>query len=582
MKTLQSLILSAGVGLGALAGPASAQPDMPSRVNIAFNRYYDYKELESLIKDLAQAYPEIVTLQNIGKSREGRDLWVVTVNDPSTGPDTSKPAMWIDGNIHGNEIQASEVVLYSLWYLTKAQGKNDHLTEMLKNYSFYFMVSVNPDGRQGWFDEPHTSSSSRASRRKVDSDRDGQADEDGPEDLNNDGSIGQMWMADPSGRFIRDRFDPRVFTRVPDGEKGEWTPLGEEGIDNDGDGRTNEDGPGGDDMNRNWPSGWLPDYAQGGAGPYPFESPETRAIGRFILDHPNIAAVQSYHNAGGMILRGPGASFRESFYPGEDVRVYDEIANAGALMLPYYRSMVIYRDLYTVHGGLVNWTAEGLGIISFTNELWTPSKYFQRDVADPDEAQTKLWRERMVFGQDFTDYSEVDHPRYGKVLVGGPNKWSSRNTPTFMLEEEAHRNFAFTMLHADSMPVVEFGRFEVSQAGTGVWSVTVEVRNNKIIPTRTGVARARSIGTNDLLTATPGEGVKVVSAGRVGSWQDRQFDLIRFEPERIQVREGIPGRGGRIFRYLVEGPTGGDLTLTFTAQKAKSATTTIELGPTGG
>ena len=65
--------------------------------------------------------------------------------------------------------------------------------------------------------------------------------------------------------------------------------LGTEGIDNDGDGLVNEDPPGGYDMNRNWPADWQPDHIQPGAGDYPLCWPETRAVARFLLDHPNVA-----------------------------------------------------------------------------------------------------------------------------------------------------------------------------------------------------------------------------------------------------------------------------------------------------
>jgi len=268
---MRSGLIALAAGLSALVGGRSllAQGHIPAKVEIPFNRYYKYAELEEWYKKIAAAYPELVELRNIGKSGEGRDLWVAVVNSPKTGPHTSKPAMWIDGNVHGNEIQAAEAVLYSLWYLTKAYGVNPELTRILDNYSFYFLVSQNPDGREHWFLDVQNSSSSRSNRRPVDSDRDGLLDEDPPEDLDGDGSITQMWKEDPNGRWIRDRNDPRVFVRVADDEKGEWTLLGSEGIDTDGDGQINEDGPGGDDMNRNWPSDWQPDYVQGGAGLYP-------------------------------------------------------------------------------------------------------------------------------------------------------------------------------------------------------------------------------------------------------------------------------------------------------------------------
>ena len=68
-------------------------------------------------------------------------------------------------------------------------------------------------------------------------------------------------------------------------------------------------------MNRNWPTDWQPNYIQFGAGECPLDRPETKAIAEFIMAHPNIAAGQSYHNAGGMILRGPGAAYLEGNYP---------------------------------------------------------------------------------------------------------------------------------------------------------------------------------------------------------------------------------------------------------------------------
>ena len=334
-------------------------------------------------------------------------------------------------------------------------------------------------------------------------------------------------------------------------------------------------------MKRNWPSDWQPTYIQGGAGPYPFSAPETRAVGRFILDHPNIAAVQSYHNSGGMILRGPGASYVESMYGAGDRRVYDEIGKIGEDILPYYRYMVIYKDLYTVHGGFVTWTAEGLGIFSFTNELWTNSRYFQRDVNRPDDERMWLFRDRLAFGQQFTDYTEYDHPQYGKVLIGGLNKWSSRNTPTFMLEEECHRNFAFTMYHADQMAQVRFDRTQIENIGDGLWQITTEIKNDKVMPTRSGIQRRNGIGPNDLLICESAADGSVVASGTLRTWRDRQMSEVRDEPGRIQLSGGIPGRGGTIFRFLVTGQAGDDVTLRFEAEKAKNIQTTVTLAEDG-
>lgn len=572
MKRARNLIVA---GLAALTlSTASAQDHIPGKVEIPFNRYATFEQVEGYLRELAAAYPELIELRSIGKSGQGREMWLAIINSPKTGPHDSKPAMWIDGGIHANEIQGVEAVLYSIWYLTKAYGVNEDLTELLDTYSFYMLPVVNPDSRAYFFDKAGTPHFPRWNQRPVDNDRDGLIDEDGPEDLDGDGSITEMWIEDPNGRWRRDRDDPRIFTRVAADEKGDWTRLGQEGIDNDGDGRTNEDGPGGDDMNRNWPGDWKPNYVQFGAGTYPFSNPETRAIGNWVYDHPNIAAFQSYHNTGGMILRGPGASYMASRYPAQDRRVYDEIGRLGEQMLPYYDYLIIHEDLYDVHGGEATWAGESLGVISYTNELWNAGKYFQRDVDRPSAEQMWIFRDKLQYGQAYKELTEYDHPEHGKVLIGGLNKYASRNTPTFMLEEECHRNFAFTMFHADQMPVLSFEKTEVRHEGGRLWSVTVEIRNDNLIPTRTAIAARRGIGPNDLLTL---EGASVIASGSLSNWRDKTISEVRHEPGRVQLRSGVPSRASVIHRFYVEGNRGDRVRVRYTADKAADIETEITL-----
>ncbi len=577
-SVLSMLTLACAISCACFVSTARSQENIPGKVDIAFNRYYTYEELLDHLHAIADAYPDIVTLTHIGDSGQGRPMYVATVNAPGTGPDTSKPSMWIDGNVHGNEIQAAEVVLYSLWYLTKAYGHNEDLTKLLDTHSFYFLLSQNPDGREYWMTHANTPHSSRWNQKPVDNDHDGLFDEDGPDDLDGDGSITTMWIKDPDGRWKRDENDPRIFRRVKEDEQGEWTRLGEEGIDNDGDGRINEDGPGGNDMNRGWPTDWKPSYIQWAAGVYPLANPETKAIADFILTKPNIMASQSYHNFGGMLLRGPGAKYMESAYPREDRKVYDEIGKKGEDILPYYKYMVIYKDLYGVHGGFVNWMAEGLGAYSFTNELWTPSKYFQRDI-EPDEERAWFFRDKLQFGQTFTPYKEYDHPQYGKVLIGGLNKWSMRTTPTFMLEEECHRNFAFTMFHADQMAELSWGPVSVKQTPSGLWIATVEVKNDHLMPTRSGIQAKAHIGENDLLICQPSQG-EVVLAGKINDRRDRTMDEIRHEPGRIQLVRGVPGHGRVLYRFYIKGTQGESVTLRYQAQRARDIEMSFTLEPT--
>lgn len=573
LKLMKRIVALLAVVL--VAKPAMAQEHIPSKVEIAWNRFYDYDETTELLHELVEAYPALLSIESLGKSVQGRDMWLVTMNNPETGPAEQKPAMYIDANIHGNEIQGTEVVLYSIWYLTKAHGEIEQLTELIDRCAFYFVPMVNPDSRAHWFREPNTPHSQRGGQRPTDNDYDGEKDEDGPEDLDGDGNIGLMWRFDPNGRFRRSEKDPRIIERVEEGEQGELSWGGWEGIDNDGDGRVNEDGPGGYDMNRNWPGGWQPSYIQYGSGDYPFSFPETAAIGKFVIIRPNIAAVQSYHNSGGMILRGPGAKFRENLYPRADQRMYDQLGEAGEELLPFYNYMVIYADLYTVHGGTVNWTAESLGIASFTNELWTDNWKYYDDERRDNEAEMR-WQDRMLFGQTFTEWTEYDHPTYGKVLIGGGTKYSSRNTPTFMLEEECHRNFAFTMFHASQMPELAFKWIEVQPLDDGLWQVTVEIENDRIIPTRLAIAQQNDIGEPDLLMVD-GEDIDVVASGRLSDRFDKTIDPTEQRPAMIFNDRGIGGKDIATYRFLIAGSEGDSCTISYRAEKARDLELSFEL-----
>ncbi|MDF1808592.1 MAG: M14 family metallopeptidase [Phycisphaerales bacterium] len=576
-NTLRSITIMGALAVSSLFAPMTlAQQQVPSKVDISWNRYYDSDETTEIVHKLVKAYPDLLSVESLGKSEQGRDLWVITLNNKKTGKDTDKPAMYIDGNVHGNEIQATETVLYSIWYLTKSYGEVDQLTELIDRVAFYFVPSQNPDGRAEWFANPNSPHSARTGQRPTDNDYDGQLDEDGPDDLDGDGHITQMWKIDPNGRYRRNEIDPRIIERAPQGVDGNLTRLGSEGIDNDGDGQVNEDGPGGYDMNRNWASDWQPNYIQYGAGEYPFDSLETNVVAQFILKHPNIAAGQSYHNTGGMMLRGPGASYLDKLYSRSDRNVYDQLGKAGEDLLPYYDYMVIHADLYTVHGGFVNWLAEGLGIVSFTNELWTDSRIMPDPSREFTQEERMHWQDRMLFGQTFTDFTEYEHPQHGQVLIGGGTKYSSRVTPPFMLEEGCHRNFAFTMFHAQNMPDLQFKWAGVKQLEDQLWEITVEIENTKIIPTRLGISATKKIGFPDMLTI---EGVTPVLAGTVSNRYDRTLNPVDERPERMLIESGIRGKSMSTFRYLVTGKSGTRVKLGYSAEKASDIHAEFHLKP---
>jgi len=585
MKTfLKTPILSATLVTAALlplfAAPAAAQEAggrWEPQVEIPWNRYYSYEELLSHMQTLKQAYPEMVDIVTIGESFEGRPMQVMILTNKATGSDRDKVAMWVDGNVHGNEVQGGEATIYLAWWLLEHYGDNERATKLLDTRVFYLLPSQNPDGRDHWFASANTASSSRTGVAPTDNDQDGLYDEDDADDLDGDGEILSMRKKVPLGQgsFRLDRDDPRIMERVSGEQLGDYVMLGQEGIDNDGDGRINEDGKGGYDMNRNWPSDWQPNHIQFGAGEYPFSYPETAAIGRFILDHPNIAAVQSFHNSGGMILRGPGDE--SVSYPRADVQVYDSIGEEGELMLPFYRYMIIYKDLYNVHGGFVNWTYEGLGIFSFTNELWASPQYWGKDRErtggwwSGNTRQQLEFNDSVALGDLYVDWHTYQHPLYGEVEIGGFKRQHGRVAPSFMIEEMLHRNAMFCARHAEEIGSVTMEAPQVESLGNGLWRINVDLVNSAKMPSRSAMAAQQHIGTPDLLTLE-GNGITVLAGGlsRDRFHPERMGSVVR-EPARIQLANGVPGQGRITVSWLVQGE--GDFRIAYSAVQADETET---------
>ena len=189
-------------------------------------------------------------------------MWLATVTDFTVGDPDRKPGFWIDAGIHANEIQADEVALYTAWFLAEMHGENRFIQQLLSQRVFYILPSLSPDSREAHFYRPNSTHSPRSGQRPVDDDRDGLVDEDAANDLNNDGHITQMRIRDPNGRYKPHPKYPNLLVPAEPHERGEFTLLGVEGIDKDGDGKINEDGDGFYDPNRDWPWQWQPEYVQ--------------------------------------------------------------------------------------------------------------------------------------------------------------------------------------------------------------------------------------------------------------------------------------------------------------------------------
>ena len=467
----------------------------PATPTPRFDQFLRHDALSRLLFDYADAHPQLVRIDSIGKSHEGRDIWVAVVTNTATGPDTDKPAFWCDGNIHAAELTASTACLYHLHHLVTGHGIDAQVTQLLDTRVVYLCPRLNPDGAElALADRPrHIRSSTR--RYPFDEEP---VDGLTVEDVDGDGRVLFMRIPDPHGGYKVCEADPRLMVPREPGEfGGRYYRLMPEGTLTHYDGLTikvNKDAEG-LDLNRNFPAGWRQEVEQAGAGPYPASEPEVRAMVDFIVAHPNIGAAVSFHTHSGVILRPLGTASDDEMTP-EDLWSYQRFSKLGE-QLTGYPAVSIWHD-FKYHpketiSGSQDWLYEHLGALFWVVEIWAPNKEagiegykwvdWYREHPVEDDLKLLKWSDEQCGGQAHVDWRPFHHPQLGAVEIGGWDKMNFwRNPPPHLREREAARFPAWLMQVALSLPRLELLRTEVRALGPDTWRVRLAVANSGWLP----------------------------------------------------------------------------------------------------
>jgi len=479
---------------------------------ISWKRYYAYNEWTKIMHDLQKKYPQLADIASIGKSRFGRDQFLLTLTAKATGKPETKPAMWVDGAIHGNEINGVTCSLYLAWYLLTRYDYDTQVHDLLDRQTFYILPGLNVDANDSYARLPNTANNPREPFRPTDDDGDGLFDEDQTEDVDGDGELSMMYIVDSKGEFKLSP-DKRRFIPIEDPREDilRFRRIGAEGFDNDGDGRINEDDLGGPDPNRNFPYDWS--LANG--RPYPLSEPETRNVYAFWLGHPNIFASFHYHNTGKLIMFAAPAAARTTTTP-EQQRQAQELAarrleemrktNKFAQLFdrvvdPDYRNDMevqteivamgarILKDYRPTPSGMVGQAQASSygtqGNFAYLIELWgIPLDGDVNGDGRVDDAEMLKWIDIELGGEGWIDPHKVHHPDLGEIWIGGSaKKHITRTPPSRYIEDEAFRNMQFVLYCAGQFPKVEISDIEVRPATDDLFWVEVAVRNDRVYPT---------------------------------------------------------------------------------------------------
>ncbi len=544
-----------------------------------FSHYHKYDEVCAFLNRWTKDFPNLVELYSVGKSFEGREIWQITITNKSTGKDTDKPAMFIEGNRHSGEVTGAESALWLAWHVLTNYGKDAEITHLVDTKALYVKIKNNPDGSELYL---NTAQSNRSTVRPYDDDRDGLLDEDPPEDLDGDGLILQMRKkVEPGkGTMILDPKDKtgRLMIRATDG-KGDYVTYAE-GIDNDGDGRTNEDGIGGLDLHRNYPENWRPmpgldltgrGWTQGGAGEYPLSETETRAVVLFLLQHPNVSVGQTLDTTVPMLLHGPSTSrMEESMFP-EDMKIYKYFDDEGKKITGYKSAGDTYwdyanqgRDSREMFRGAEPPPGVGgrppaaaqereprgsplfghspdfgylyYGAVWYGDELWNGGRV--KDY-DGDGRVTELEQLRYIDeelgGKYFTPWRKFNHPQLGEVEIGGFNpKFWRQNPPTELLEEWAKKEAMFNLLLYKSLPQVKIVSTKIQpvKKEPGTFEIVSVFTNEGFLPTALKMADRVKIVRPDAVQVSLPAGLEFVGSRarqEIGYLQSKQMKEVRWK-----------------------------------------------------
>ncbi|CAH2277862.1 Carboxypeptidase M [Pelobates cultripes] len=108
--------------------------------------YHNTQLLEAYLKNINAAYPDITYLHSIGKSVEGKDLWVIIVGRNPKTHIVGIPEFKYVANMHGNEAVGRELMLHLVDYLVTNYKSDPVISDLINKTRIHIMPSMNPDG----------------------------------------------------------------------------------------------------------------------------------------------------------------------------------------------------------------------------------------------------------------------------------------------------------------------------------------------------------------------------------------------------------------------------------------------------
>ncbi|MBN1482517.1 hypothetical protein EH223_10770 [candidate division KSB1 bacterium] len=510
--------------------------------------YSNYNDLTTSLQDLARHYPEVVKIESLGKTLQSRDLWLVQLGVRSSA---EKPAILLVGGVEADDVTSTELCLRFIKTSAQSYGRVDSITVILDRVIFYVLPRVNPDAtEQLWAPVVYDR---LLNARPMDLDFDGEVSEDGYDDLNGDGLITNMRIADPAGEWLIDSLHPRLMRKADPtrNELGAYRVV-TEGLDNDFDGRWNEDPAGGVDVNQNFSFNYQP-FAPG-SGPHPVSESETRAVADFLFARENIAAVFSFSLNENLLH--PWENHKGKVEPHkpvtavlpQDAAYYRFISNQFKKIIGSADGLEPKRG----SGNFSEWAYYHYGRWSFSAPAWWPPSMHSIDDSikqvvtdDPLRQERQLLQWTMASRPAaFVEWTEIRHPDFPeqKVEIGGFAPGMTKNPPVDSLTILAEKYGAFFYQLANLLPRINL-YLKVESLGQQVFRISATIKNCGSLPTTSELGQqsqwVRKLKTELIL----------------------DHDQKMISGTRFSLLSAIAGGSAQAHSWLVQGKIGSEITV---------------------
>ena len=454
--------------------------------------YWNFEQVQDWCQQLAATHSEWISLSEIGTTKEGRSIWILTLGH---NPE-STPALWLDALTHASEWAGMMGLIHTIdqWVDWTQEERGQR---WFQENTIYCVPCVSPDGLESLMrGDAFLRSTTRDAKEGVR--RIGFE----PCDVDNNGKVLWMRWKDPAGPYVSD--DASAYglrkRRLDDAPEDAFF-VSYEGKFLEWDGVRWIQAPlkHGVDLNRNFPVRWAPFEMFGmDGGVYSLSEPEARALMDAVSERSNVVAAMTLHTYTGALLTQPYNANTD--LPKSDISMLQGMAEQLVSGTGYKVFRVhpdfTYDPKQSIVGVWADCLSSTLGIPAYTLEVWDPFKWAGLQIKEPARffMEPKEHIVAALLSKASNDgelllWETFDHPQLGPVEIGGIDYLRTiRNPPLSHLPVECEHTFSILDKIRMSLPKIQV-QVSVKALEGDVYRIVVCFENHGYLSTA-GLQRA--------------------------------------------------------------------------------------------